>query len=71
VLDSNDLEMDKKNDVVAQLAFLSQQVVSQQKQAPVVMMAVVSSIERMINGAASLVTLWPFLHEHLKPLLGI
>jgi hypothetical protein len=28
------------------------------------------NIERTINGAASLVTLWPLLHDHLRPLLG-
>ena len=70
VLDSNELKCDQKNDVVSQLAFLSQQAVSKDKQAPTVMRAVLAGIERAINGSASLVTLWPILNAHLQPFLG-
>jgi hypothetical protein len=59
VLNTVDLQQDQKNEVVGQLAFLSQQAMAQQKQAPSVMRAIISGIERAINGSASLITLWP------------
>jgi len=71
VLISQDLQQEAKNETISQLAFLSQQVVSKQKQAPSVIRSIIFSIERTINGAASLVTLWPLLHDRLRPLLGL
>jgi hypothetical protein len=52
VLTSQDLQQEAKNETISQLAFLSQQVVSKQKQAPSVIRSIIFSIERTINGAA-------------------
>ncbi len=70
VIGDQSLPQQSKNEVLSQLAFLSQQVIAEQKESPSVMGAVVSGIERAINLSASLVTLWPLLHAMLKPLLG-
>jgi hypothetical protein len=70
VLDSGDLQQDQKNDVIGQLAFLSQQAIAKTKQAPSVIRSIVSGIERTVNGAASLVTLWPLLHAQFQPFFG-
>ena len=32
---------------------------------------ILAGIERVVNSSASLIALWPILHEHLKPFLGI
>ncbi len=71
VLNTADLQQNQKSEVVGQLAFLSQQAVAEQKQAPSVMRAITSGIERAINGSASLIALWPLLHDQIKPFLGI
>ena len=71
VLSATDLNQEQKNDVISQLAFLSQQAIVNEKQAPGVIRSIIAGIERTINGVASLIALWPLLHEHLKPLLNI
>ncbi len=70
VLQSAELGQEQKNDVISQLAFLSQQTVAKEKQAPSVLRSIAVAIERTINGVASLVTLWPVLDSHLRPFLG-
>ena len=70
VLQATELAQDQKNDVISQLAFLSQQAVAKDKQAASVLRSIATGIERSVNGVASLVTLWPILHAHLQPYLG-
>jgi hypothetical protein len=48
VLSTADLPQDQKNEVVGQLAFLSQQAVAKEKQSPSVMRAIISGIERRL-----------------------
>jgi len=70
VVDAQDLPPDTKNEVLSQLSFLAQQIVTEPKQAPSVMRSILSGIERAINASASLVTIWPLLYSLLKTALN-
>jgi hypothetical protein len=70
VLDTQDLPQENKNEVLSQLSFLSQQIVTEPKQAPSVMRSILSGIERGIHTSASLVTMWPLLYALLKAALN-
>lgn len=70
VIDDPLLAQENKNEALSQLSFLSHEVIADQKQPATIIRSIMTGVERAINGSASLVTLWPLLHEALKPVLG-